>query len=708
MKKLYIISSIVLAFALISCQKDEVLSETQTEKEKPVAENCIYAELPDNSGVATKTHLEPDGVGKYQVVWDEGDMIAVRGQEGTATYRLVDGAGTRAGKFEYYSGVTRLTGPYTAYSPSTMCESDGRIVWPAIQTYISTGMIAGAPMQASKEAGESLNEPFKFKNMGGIIRFTLKRAEGASAQSVKSLSVSTADGAVYTLSCKNAIDVPEGANGVEFYMALPVGKYENLRFEFATTGNSRLTLTAKKAISIVRSEISSVTKTAANSDWEKEEDLKWVDLGLPSGLLWANKNLGATNSTSQGDYYFWGETTPWFTYDATNKITWENTQYQQATTSADKWNNTSNMKNINFSLVGYFKRYDVAYLRTGVGQMPSSADWQELKDNTNMTTVTVDGVKCLKFTSKKDTTFILVPYAGRLDISRNASSIYEVGGYAEYMTSSYKPSTTTAFLSAGYVGGNWKSEQGYDRYRVAVPVRAVRQTQDIQFIDLGLSVLWADRNLGATSAIGKQSYGTYYMWGYTDLDPVSGYDPTVSNQSKRYTKWNGTWDGAGALKFGGKYNPADGKTKLENIDDAAWVASNGEYRMPTVAELEELLQYTKQTDVSSNPIKAQYGGVNGKVLTSKVEGYTNQSIFLPAAGNNGAADYYTRITSCELQTGAATSWPYGPVMELYNRYRDGGTTSDLKMTQQGQGNYVGAMRYAGLIIRPVKDKPKSN
>ena len=46
---------------------------------------------------------------------------------------------------------------------------------------------------------------------------------------------------------------------------------------------------------------------------------QFVDLGLPSGLLWARTNIGASFSSDDGDYFAWGETEPksyyaWSTY----------------------------------------------------------------------------------------------------------------------------------------------------------------------------------------------------------------------------------------------------------------------------------------------------------------------------------------------------------------------------------------------------------
>ncbi len=46
---------------------------------------------------------------------------------------------------------------------------------------------------------------------------------------------------------------------------------------------------------------------------------EYVDLGLPSGTLWATCNVGATNPEDAGDYFSWGETRPKENYDWTNE-----------------------------------------------------------------------------------------------------------------------------------------------------------------------------------------------------------------------------------------------------------------------------------------------------------------------------------------------------------------------------------------------------
>ena len=53
-----------------------------------------------------------------------------------------------------------------------------------------------------------------------------------------------------------------------------------------------------------------------NGTWP--DDHEWVDLGLPSGTLWATCNVGADRPGDFGDYFAWGETTPKQSYS------WEN------------------------------------------------------------------------------------------------------------------------------------------------------------------------------------------------------------------------------------------------------------------------------------------------------------------------------------------------------------------------------------------------
>lgn len=55
-------------------------------------------------------------------------------------------------------------------------------------------------------------------------------------------------------------------------------------------------------------DVSSFTTTGEKPNYTRINGHKFVDLGLPSGLLWAETNVGASSSSDDGDYFAWGET----------------------------------------------------------------------------------------------------------------------------------------------------------------------------------------------------------------------------------------------------------------------------------------------------------------------------------------------------------------------------------------------------------------
>ncbi len=180
-------------------------------------------------------------------------------------------------------------------------------------------------------------------------------------------------------------------------------------------------------------------------------------------------------------------------------------------------------------------------------------------------------------------------------------------------------------------------------------------------VDLGLSVKWATCNVGATK---PEEYGNYYAWGETQTKRV------YSQNNYKY----GTYDGDFCTLT--KYTVTDGVTLIAT-DDAASVNWGGTWRMPTIAEWQELGNNCSWTRTTLN-------GVNGYKVKSKVNGNT---IFLPAAGSrngssldgDGDAGYYWS-SSLNMR------FPCGAWRMLFSSW-----TTDR----------VGGYRYYGCTIRPV-------
>ncbi|MBQ3636223.1 MAG: hypothetical protein II951_11500 [Bacteroidales bacterium] len=155
-------------------------------------------------------------------------------------------------------------------------------------------------------------------------------------------------------------------------------------------------------------------------------------------------------------------------------------------------------------------------------------------------------------------------------------------------------------------------------------------------VDLGLSVKWATFNLGASK---PEDFGDYYMWGETE--PATDREcwwPTYKyayGSGNMLTKYVTHPDGEAPHYGAGYYYEDDEVSTLDPEDDAAHVALGGKFRIPTYEAWSELHDCCTW-------VWTQLNGVNGYKVTSNKEGFTDRSIFLPAAGYRGGSDFAER------------------------------------------------------------------
>lgn len=167
-------------------------------------------------------------------------------------------------------------------------------------------------------------------------------------------------------------------------------------------------------------------------------------------------------------------------------------------------------------------------------------------------------------------------------------------------------------------------------------------TSAYQMVDLGLSVKWADRNVGASS---PEDAGLYFQWGDTvgytadqvGVDKVFNWDSY--NEVDVITDWEEDDDGHRYPTGLEKYNNKGGLTVLESSDDAAAFHMGSQYRMPTIDEIIELTNNTTHTfiDIDGNEYSNKLAE-NGAIESRKLKGVrftssNGNSIFIPAAGN---------------------------------------------------------------------------
>ena len=168
----------------------------------------------------------------------------------------------------------------------------------------------------------------------------------------------------------------------------------------------------------------------SNTSEERREDkdnTQYIDLGLPSGTLWADRNIGATEPEEYGDFYAWGETEP------KKEYTWNTYKWDVYCTKYNKKDGKTVLD----------PEDDVVYLKTkGEAHIPTIEQIHELLNNTTSKLKKINGVEGRLYKSNINGNTIFIPFAGNCD----ASSITGIKRFSRYWSSSlYSPNHQMAY-----------------------------------------------------------------------------------------------------------------------------------------------------------------------------------------------------------------------------------------------------------------------
>lgn len=215
-----------------------------------------------------------------------------------------------------------------------------------------------------------------------------------------------------------------------------------------------------------------------------------------------------------------------------------------------------------------------------------------------------------------------------------------------------------------------------------------------EYVDLGLSVKWATMNVGAESETDR---GLYFAWGETTGHAFgSGYKFSLDNYA-----WYNSTDKFTKYKHDGSSWDYE---ELASEDDAAAKIWGGVWRMPTKAEWEELLNEDNCTWTWTTDYKGDGTNVAGVIVTSKKDGYTDKSIFLPATGsysgdNNTGSEIWATYWSKSLftdndGTDHAPNYHYDSAWRLEILYNAGSLVRRRVHNEN---------RYCGIGVRAVRE-----
>ena len=197
----------------------------------------------------------------------------------------------------------------------------------------------------------------------------------------------------------------------------------------------------------------------ADNKYYYDKDGRWVDLGLPSGILWAKYNVGATSPEEYGDYYAWGEVTPKQKYSAANYLyyTKENGEYSGSFIGND--------------ISG--TEYDAAHVNWGNGaRMPNKSEAEELVKYCNWKHHTYNGVGGGLITGPNNNSIVL-PFAGGF---YNNQLWQDPLNSALFWTSQpYNyANNTDASLCGCAIDDGWQYKVGADAKFLGISIRAVK------------------------------------------------------------------------------------------------------------------------------------------------------------------------------------------------------------------------------------------
>ena len=378
-----------------------------------------------------------------------------------------------------------------------------------------------------------------------------------------------------------------------------------------------------------------------------EDSVGFVDLGLPSGNLWAECNLGASSPEQYGDYYAWGEVEPKQKYTSLNHKWYKEGAPSQGFT---KYNNEDGKLTLE-------DEDDAVIQKLGNGwRTPTLADFRELT-NQKLTTIKktkLNGVAGYQITSKKNGKSIFIPCAS---FKRDKPQTREISADEEVaicMTNlrriDYQVFNAWTFAFQDDRIGR------YGKFRpdgISIrPVKGPGMPVPNNCVDLGLDsgLLWAKCNMGTTDP--KQP-GDYYAWGET------------STKKKYYSDNYKHFKVDGGIKVL-KYNEKDGKEVLELEDDAANAYLGVGYRIPTKEDWEELLEDCEWEVVTTTLPEIVDPSQKKVIARWKVTGPNGNSIVLPttsgfkADGWGVQPDYDIYYTTANL---------YPPADELSDEYK---------------------------------------
>lgn len=205
-----------------------------------------------------------------------------------------------------------------------------------------------------------------------------------------------------------------------------------------------------EALAVLVPELNESKETNRDEDRENREMYipKMIDLGLPSGRLWTDRNVGAKSPEDDGLYFSWGNVVG---HTADDEYNFDDEEYEKTSGSIKTGYEPGNIL------------YDAAASRNNNLRTPRMTDFAELVEYCDHKWVEQNGVKGMQFTSRVNGNSIFFPASGL----RSGTSLVSRGSYGYYWSASLYSQTRgyhLSFHSGGVTPANYNLR--YDGFSV--------------------------------------------------------------------------------------------------------------------------------------------------------------------------------------------------------------------------------------------------
>ena len=356
------IISYLAAMAVVSmtaaCSSGEDVEEASPTPQPQTFTVTASQSSDDSNGATTRVGFYSSGDNKGEGFWQAGDTIGVwsKGEGKFKPFAIASGEGTGTATFtgEIIGELEYNAAAIYPYSDKDYIDYDNdlmNIYFPDTYTYTSVDSLVSEkegnsfnmPMYGLVEGTETTDRTINFGNFGGVIvlvfdkipqegtvTVTAENAISGNAQIVDKENVekvlkyvSTAD------SCKTVTFNYSGAEKMQqgvFYLPLVAGTYTlTVKIDGknqTSDGTGEIQYVNTITFSEFTLEQGHLKKKSIATDYDiYVNGHKFIDLGLESGLLWAETNVGAEVAADYGNFYAWGEVEPmttetptWYTY----------------------------------------------------------------------------------------------------------------------------------------------------------------------------------------------------------------------------------------------------------------------------------------------------------------------------------------------------------------------------------------------------------